>query len=153
MKIDLLIKGGRVVDPGGSNDGLLDVAVKDGRIAAVAPDISSKSAGRTIAADGQLVLPGLVDFHSHVFHGFGYWGVDPSPIAPSTGVTTWNDAGSTGALTMQGFRRHAVEGVDVRVTCFMNISSIGLVGENYRRQFLTFVIQVCFDVSPMSTAT
>ena len=56
---------------------------------------------------------------------------------------------------MQGFRRHAVEGVDVRVTCFMNISSIGLVGENYEAWgfLLTFVIQICFDVSPMPTAT
>ena len=102
MKIDLLIKGGRVVDPG-EDDGLLDVAVKDGRIAAVAPDISSKSAGCTIAADGQLVLPGLVDFHSHVFDGFGYWGVNPSPIAASTGVTTCYDAGSGAHLRCRAF--------------------------------------------------
>jgi dihydroorotase len=131
MRFDLLIKGGKVVDPGGGHQGLLDVAVKHGRIAAVDRDIPEENAFSVLDATGQLVLPGLVDFHAHVFHDFTYWGLNPSPIASRTGVTTWNDAGSAGAVTIQGFRRHAVEAADVRVTCFMNISMIGLVAENY----------------------
>ena len=131
MRYDLLIKGGEVVDPGGGHEGRLDVAVEHGRIAAVEADIPAESAFQVIDAGGQLVMPGLVDFHAHCFEGVTYWGVNPSPVASRTGVTTWNDAGSPGALTMDGFRRYAVEPADVRIRCFMNISVIGLVGENY----------------------
>ena len=106
---------------------------RTGRIAAVAPDISSKKrwAG-TIAADGQLVLPGLVDFHSHVFHGFGYWEVKPEPDRGTYGSDDWNDAGNRSALTDAGLSAVTRSKVSMSgVTCFMNISSIGLVGENY----------------------
>ena len=153
MRYDLLIRGGEVVDPGGDHAGLLDVAVKQGRVAVVDRDIPPTSAFSVLDATGQLVLPGLVDFHSHVFHGFTYWGVNPDPIASRTGVTTWNDAGSAGALTMQGFRRHAVEAADVRVICFMNISVIGLVERTMRRRISLCVMQSCSGVSPTSTAT
>jgi len=79
VRYDLLIKGGEVVDPGGGHAGVLDVAVKRDRIAAVDRDIPSESAFRVIDATGQLVTPGLVDLHAHVFHGVTYWGVRPDP--------------------------------------------------------------------------
>jgi dihydroorotase len=138
MHFDLLIKGGEVVDPGGGHEGLLDVAVALGRIAAVERDIPEKAASRTIGASGMLVLPGLVDLHSHTFHGFSFWGVDPDPIATRTGVTTWNDAGTPGALTIEGFRRHIVDEASVRVTAYINIANIGLVGENYETANLEY---------------
>ena len=107
------------------------MAVERGRIAAVGADIPEDAAFRTIDASGSLVLPGLVDFHTHTFHGFSFWGVDPDPVATRTGVTTWNDAGTPGALTIDGFRRHIVDETQVRVTTYINIADIGLVGENY----------------------
>jgi dihydroorotase len=131
MRYDLLIKGGEIVDPGGRHEGLLDVAIARGRIAAVDRDIPAETAFRTIDATGFLVLPGLVDLHAHTFHGFSFWGVDPDPIATRTGVTTWNDAGTPGAMTIDGFRRHIVDEADVHVTTYINIANIGLVGENY----------------------
>ena len=84
-----------------------------------------------IDAGGQYVTPGLVDLHTHVFHKVTYWGIDPDPVAAASGVTTWNDAGSAGALTLPGLREFIVDRARVRVTSFLNISNIGLVGENY----------------------
>ena len=60
-----------------------------------------------------------------------YWGIDPDPVASTSGVTTWNDAGSAGALTLPGLRDFVVDRARVRITAFLNISNIGLVGENY----------------------
>ena len=84
-----------------------------------------------VDASGQIVTPGLVDLHAHVFHKLTYWGLDPDPIASRTGVTTWNDAGSAGALTVEGFREFIVRPARVRITGFVNISSIGLVCDDY----------------------
>ena len=131
MNFDLLIKGGEVVDPGGANEGRLDVAVTRGRIAAVDHEIPADSAFQVIDASGQIVTPGLVDLHTHVFHKVTYWGVDPDPVASTSGVTTWNDAGSAGALTLPGLREFVVDRARIRITAFLNISNIGLVGENY----------------------
>jgi dihydroorotase len=138
MRYDLLIKGGEVVDPGGGHEGVLDVAIDRGRIAAVDREIPEEAAFRTIDATGSLVLPGLVDLHTHTFNGFSFWGVDPDPIATRTGVTTWNDAGTPGAMTIDGFRRHIVDEADVRVTTYINIANIGLVGENYETANLEY---------------
>jgi dihydroorotase len=131
MRFDLLIRGGEVVDPGGGHEGPLDVAIANGRIAAVDRAIPEVAAFRTIDAAGQIVTPGLVDLHTHVFHKVTYWGVDPDPVASASGVTTWNDAGSAGALTLEGLREFVVEPARARITAFLNISNIGLVGENY----------------------
>ncbi len=131
MRFDLLIRGGQVVDPGGGNEGALDVAVTRGRIAEVGRDIPSESAFLVVDAGGQIVTPGLVDLHTHVFHKVTYWGIDPDPIAARTGVTTWNDAGSAGALTLPGFRDFIVGPAQVGITAFLNISSIGLVCDDY----------------------
>ena len=73
MHHDLLIKGGQVVDPAAGYDGRIDVAIDGGFIAAVDADIPEESAFRVIDARGSLVLPGLVDLHTHTFHGFSFW--------------------------------------------------------------------------------
>lgn len=138
MRYDLLVKGGRLVDPAAGRDGAFDVAVSGGRIAAVDADIPESAAFRVVDASDALVLPGLVDLHTHVFHGFSFWGVDPDPIATRTGVTMWNDAGTPGAMTIDGFRRHIVGEADVRITTYINIAYIGLVGENYETANLEF---------------
>ena len=118
MRFDLLIRGGEVVDPGGGHEGRLDVAIERDRIAAVDREIPAESALRVIDATGQIVTPGLVDLHTHVFHKLTYWGIDPDPVGSRSGVTTWNDAGSVGALTLEGLprlRRPAGEGRDHRL--------------------------------------
>ena len=121
---DLLLAGGDVLDPGGGPGGRCDVAVRDGRIAAVGPDLP-RDAGTVVDVAGRLVTPGLVDLHTHVHPGTGYWGVDPDPIAWYSGVTTWVDAGSAGAFTVDGLRAYAGSR-EVRVRALLNIAGPGL---------------------------
>jgi dihydroorotase len=139
VRFDLLIKGGEVIDPTGGFEGPLDIAVSGGRIAAVELEIPEDAAFRVIDAEGQIVTPGLVDLHTHVFHKVTYWGVDPDPVASASGVTTWNDAGSAGALTLPGLREFVVDRARARITAFLNISNIGLVGENHECANLAYL--------------
>jgi len=139
MRFDLLIRGGEVVDPGGGREGRLDVAINGDRIAAVDSAIPADAASRVIDADGQYVTPGLVDLHTHVFHKVTYWGINPDPVGASSGATTWNDAGSAGALTLPGLREFVVDRARVRITAFLNISNIGLVGENHECANLAYL--------------
>ncbi|HEV8567844.1 MAG TPA: amidohydrolase/deacetylase family metallohydrolase [Actinoplanes sp.] len=121
---DLLFVGGDVIDVGGDQVGRLDVAVHDGRIAAVAPTLP-RDARQIVDVSGRLVTPGLIDLHTHVYSGAGYWGIDPDPIAWYTGVTTWVDAGSAGAYTIDGLRASSA-GRQVRVPVLLNIAGQGL---------------------------
>ena len=119
MTYDLLLTGGDVLGAGRA-----DLAVRDGLIAAVGPGLTGVA--RTVVdVAGLLVTPGLVDLHTHV--GPGYWGIDPDPVAWRSGVTTWVDAGSAGAYTVDGLRR-VVAGTPLRVPALLNISAVGLAG-------------------------
>ena len=138
MPFDLLVKGGEVVDPGSGRRGSYDIAVKRDRIAAVDRDIPAGAAARVIDATGKIVTPGLVDLHSHVFHGCSYWGVRPDPVASRSGVTTWIDAGSAGAMTLEGFREYIVKPAQARIYALLNISYIGLVGPDHELMNLNY---------------
>jgi dihydroorotase len=128
LRYDLLIAGGHVIDPANGIDEPRDVGIRAGRVAAVAPGLDPADAVQTWDAAGRLVTPGLVDLHTHVYAGVGPDGVDPDPIAWRTGVTTWVDAGSAGAATLEGLRRYVVPRCRSRVLAFVNISYTGLVG-------------------------
>ncbi|HEV2125068.1 MAG TPA: amidohydrolase/deacetylase family metallohydrolase [Chloroflexota bacterium] len=138
MRFDLLIKGGTVLDPASGIHEQRDVAVRGDRIAAVDRAIPAESAFRTIDAAGQLVTPGLIDLHTHVYPGATYWGISAAPLAWRTGVTTWVDAGSAGAYTLNGFREYVVAREPVRLLSFLNISSIGLAHETYELATLQY---------------
>ena len=126
-KHDLLVKGGRVIDPSQSLDRVADVAVSDGRIAAIAPGLDPKQARRVINVPGSLVTPGLVDIHVHGFQGVSHWGVDLDRFCLARGVTTAVDAGTSGADSFEGFRRYVINPSKTRVLAFLNISRIGLI--------------------------
>src|SRR5574340_1119516 len=99
MPCDLLIRGGEVIDPASGRHGVCDVAVEQGLIAAVAPDLPVEEAAAVVDARGQYVTPGLIDLHTHCYWGATYWGIEADPVAARTGVTTWLDAGSSGAYS------------------------------------------------------
>jgi len=101
---DLVLKGGRVVDPSSGLDGALDVAVENGRIARVAAGIAPADARRVVEVGGKIVTPGLIDLHAHVFEGINRTGVNPDLGGVYSGVTTIVDAGSAGAATFGGWR-------------------------------------------------
>jgi dihydroorotase len=131
MDFDLVIRGGEVVDPASGFEGRLDVGIRDGVIVAVDRSLSSENAGEVLDASGQIVTPGLVDTHTHIYWGATYWGIEPDPIAARTGVTTWVDAGSAGAFNFPGFRRWVIETSQARVLSLLNLSSIGLTARTY----------------------
>jgi dihydroorotase len=131
MRFDELIKGGRLIDPASGRDGRWDLGIKRDRIAAIDVDIPSDSAFHVIDAADKLVTPGLVDLHTHVFHGVGYWGIDADSTAAASGVTTWIDAGSAGALTLAGLRRYVMDQAAVRIFALLNVSYLGLIGPDF----------------------
>ena len=122
---DLILRGGRVIDPASGLDGIADVAFRDTKVAAVAPSIDAAARDvRNVA--GRLVVPGLVDMHTHVYWGGTSIGVDPAPIARASGTTTFVDAGTAGPANILGFRRHLIEQTPVRVLPFLNIAFPGI---------------------------
>ena len=128
MTHELLIKGARVLDPAGEIDGSLDVLFGDGRIVALERDLPASAARHVRRAEGLIVLPGLIDFHSHVYWGGTSLGVDADEIAIRSGTTTFVDAGSAGAGNMAGFVRHVIERSDIRILAFINVSFAGIFG-------------------------
>jgi dihydroorotase len=88
-------------------------------------------AAQTIDASGQLVAPGLVDLHAHLFWGRDFFGIDADSLAWRCGVTTWVDPGSTGAFSTPAFREHVARRSALRMFAFINMSYIGIPGMNY----------------------
>ena len=122
---ELLLKGGRVIDPHNGIDGPTDVAVKDGKIAAVAKDIPTQHAETTADVSGLIVTPGLVDIHTHTF-GYKKW-IQADEYAFLNGVTTMVDAGGAGHRTFDEFRRSVIEKARVRLLALVNIVAGGMV--------------------------
>src|SRR6478752_5925816 len=120
--LDLVLRGGRVVDPGQGIDAVLDVGVADGRIAALAPRLD---APQIHDVSGRIVTPGLIDLHTHVYWGGTSLGVDPLILA-RRGCTTLVDTGSAGAGNFDGFRRHVIDTCPVRIVAYLNISFAGI---------------------------
>ena len=144
MHFDLLLKGGEVVDPGGGYRGQLDVAIKRNRIAAVEANIPKEAAVRVIDATGQVITPGLVDLHTHVYHSATCWGIRADPVAARSGVTTWLDVGSAGAFNFPGFREFIVKPSLARIYALLNISSIGLTASTWELSNLNYMdVDLC----------
>ena len=122
---DLLIKGGTVIDPSQNLHALLDVAVKDGKILQVSPDIPADGSRTLISAKGKIVTPGLIDVHVHVFEGVGPTGVNADQYCLGRGVTTAVDAGSAGYFSIAGFRQYVIKPSATRVYAMIDIGARG----------------------------
>ena len=123
--MDLILRGGRVIDPASGRDQTCDVGFTDGLVAAVAPRIADKG---TVERDvaGAIVTPGMIDLHTHVYWGGTSIGVEAEPIARRSGTTTFIDAGTAGPANFPGFRRHVIEPSAVRILAFLNVSFAGI---------------------------
>jgi dihydroorotase len=129
---DLVIRGGRVIDPAQGLDGVLDVAVRDGRVAAVGAALSSGDACEVLEARGQLVLPGLIDTHAHVYqYVTGRFGLEADMVGVHSGTTTVVDQGGPSCMTLPGFRRFVVEPAATRVYAFLSAYLVGGLEGHY----------------------
>ena len=124
---DTILRGGRVIDPSQDIDMTTDVAFKDGTVAAFGNEISDEAVN-IIDVTGKIVAPGLIDTHAHVNWGATYLSVEAETVAKKSGTTTFIDAGSAGAGTFHGFRRHVIEPSPLRIIAFLNISHAGIYG-------------------------
>jgi dihydroorotase len=131
VSYETVISGGHVIDPANGIDGRREIALAEGRIAAVAERLPPHEAREIIDATGHLVTPGLVDLHAHLFWGRDYLGIDADSLAWRCGVTMWVDAGSAGAFSLPGFRDYVVRRSPLRMFAFINISYLGIPGLNY----------------------
>jgi dihydroorotase len=130
-RFDTVIAGGRVIDPAAGQDGIADVGIVEGRVVRVGPSLDRSQARTVFDASGQIVTPGLIDLHTHIYWGVTYWGIEADPVAARTGVTTWLDVGSSGSYNFPGFRRYVSEASRVRVYALLNLSSIGLTAPTF----------------------
>lgn len=140
-RYDLLLKGGHVIDPANHVDDVRDVAIFQGKIAAVEKDIPADQAGKVVDVSKLIVTPGLIDIHYHVGHGGAplNWftpearahalplGV-PADMALQSGVTTIVDAGTAGAETFLEEKEEVIDRARVRVLAFLNIVGNGMGG-------------------------
>jgi len=123
---DLLIKGGRVIDPAQNIDDKRDVAITGDKIAKVAKAIPAEQTRRVVDAAGKVVTPGLIDVHCHVYDGIYINGAEPDAAGVRQGVTTVVDGGTAGEATFGGFPRYVIPASRTTVFCFLNLSSTGL---------------------------
>ncbi|MBS7562810.1 amidohydrolase/deacetylase family metallohydrolase [Mucilaginibacter sp. Bleaf8] len=130
----IVIKSGHVIDPKNNIDGVMDVAIKDGKIAQVAKNIDSKQAVQVVNAKGLYVTPGLIDIHTHNFFGTqpdhqyenGNLALPPDGFTFRNGVTTVVDAGSSGWRTFPTFKAQTIDQSQTRVLAFINIVGEGM---------------------------
>jgi dihydroorotase len=132
---DLLLKGGHLIDPKNRLSARRDLAIKDGKIAAVAEDIAASQAAKTVDVSSLYVTPGLLDIHVHVYAGTGMRGaysgdlsVYPDPFTYRTGVTTVVDAGSSGWRNFPDFKDRVIDRSRTRVLAMLNIVGNGMGG-------------------------
>ena len=124
---DLLVRGGRVIDPSQGIDELADIAIGKGRILAVGHDIQPDMALAIVDASGLIVTPGLIDLHTHLFAGVSELGVVADATCLPAGVTTAVDAGTAGSSTFPGFLEFCVRPSSTRILAFLNLARIGLI--------------------------
>src|SRR3569623_355707 len=120
MAFDLILKGGRVVDPSQNIDRVTDVAFSGGKVAKVSDNLGEAAETRDVK--GYVVTPGLIDLHTHVYWGGTSLGIDAEDFARRSAVTTCVDTGSAGPGNFAGFRRHVIERSAVRILPYLHIS-------------------------------
>lgn len=132
LACDLLLEGGHLVDPAQGRDGAFDVAVRDGRIAAILAPGTPVNARQRLDVRGRLVLPGMIDTHGHVFqYVTGRFGLDADLCGVRSGVTTLVDQGGPSCMTLPAFREYVVKAKHSRVFAYLSAYLVGGMEGHY----------------------
>jgi dihydroorotase len=153
-KYDLILRGGHVIDPRNRISGVRDVAIANGKIAAVAAKLNPADALKTIDVTGLRVTPGLIDIHTHVYAGTGerrsYAGdnsVYPDGMALRVGVTTMADAGCAGWRNFEDFKQRIIDRSKTRILAFLNIVGNGMRGGTYEQDLSDMEVTPTADMA------
>lgn len=126
MTPNLILRGGRVIDPSQKIDAVMDVAFADGKVAAVGTHLEANAGTEIRDVSGHIVTPGLIDLHTHVYWGGTSLGIDAEEFCRTSGVTTAVDTGSAGPGNFHGFRKHVIERSQVRILAYLHVSFAGI---------------------------
>ena len=132
MPFDLVLRGGRVVDPSQKLDAVTDVAFSGGKVAMVGNALKVDPGTDVRDVSGYIVSPGLIDLHTHVYWGGTSIGIDAEEFCRTSGVTTAIDTGSAGPGNFAGFRKHVIEPCQVRILAYLHVSHAGIYGFSHR---------------------
>lgn len=124
---ELLIANGHVIDPASGINEKRDVAIHGGRVVALPESGAGTQARRIVDVRGRYVVPGLIDFHVHVFPGVSHFGIDVDPSCLARGVTSVLDFGTAGGLIFDGFRQFVIDEAQTRVFALLHIAGQGLI--------------------------
>lgn len=151
QQIDILLKGGHVIDPMNNIDEIMDIAIADKRILNVARNLPASDAEQVIDVSGLYVTPGIIDLHTHVYYGTtdnlqadSYVSLPADAFSFRAGVTTVVDAGSSGWRSFRHFKEQAIDRSQTRILAFLHIVGVGMVGR--------YEAQNVADMDPVMTA-
>lgn len=133
---DMLIQNGHLIDAKNGINEVMDIAIKDGKIAAVSSNLNSKQSKKTIDAKGLVISPGLIDIHGHHFHGTepssylsnSFTALPPDGFTFESGITTVVDVGGAGWRNFNQFKEQTIANSKTRVLSFLNIVGHGMKG-------------------------
>src|SRR5215813_1456527 len=126
MTYDLILRGGRVVDPSQKLDEVVDVAFAAGKVARIGQGLKADAGTDVRELSRAIVTPGLIDLHTHVYWGGTSLGIDAEDFCRRSGVTTAIDTGSAGPGNFAGFRKHVIERSEVRILAYLHVSFAGI---------------------------
>ncbi len=124
--MDLILKGGRIIDPSQHLDAVADIGFGGGKVAAIGPNLAADVGTEMLDVSGLIVTPGLIDLHTHVYWGGTSLGIDAEEFCRTSGVTTCVDTGSAGPGNFAGFRKHVIESSAVRILAYLHVSFAGI---------------------------
>lgn len=136
QQVDMVLRGGHVIDPKNNIDGIMDVAIDEGKILQVAANIPTDSVFQVIDVSGMYVVPGLIDIHSHNFFGTepnaylsnSFTALPPDGFTFRSGITTVVDVGGAGWRNFKTFKSQTIDHSKTRVLSFLNIVGSGMKG-------------------------